>query len=166
MHNARTDLSEDQKALAAALGRIPSGLFILTFRHNQRETAMLASWVQQCSFEPPQVVIAMNEKRYVLEWLEKGSPIAVNILSEGQKELMSHFGKGFEPGETAFEGIDIERSENGAPALTAAHAVLDCRVSAKHTAGDHVLIVAQVVAGKLQQDGRPGVHVRRSGFHY
>ena len=32
----------------AALGRIPSGLFVLTLRHGGRETGMLASWVQQC----------------------------------------------------------------------------------------------------------------------
>jgi len=158
--------SEDQKTLAAALGRIPSGLFILTFRHGKQETAMLASWVQQCSFEPPQIVIAMNEKRYVLDWLGKLSPITVNVLSEGQKELMSHFGKGFEPGMPAFEGIDVERSGHSAPSLPAAHAILDCRVASKLKTGDHILIVAEVVAGKLQHEGRPGVHVRRSGMHY
>jgi len=161
-----TEPSDEQKSLLAALGRIPSGLFILTFRHGKHETAMLASWVQQCSFEPPQIVIAMNAKRYVLDWLERGSAIAVSILGEGQKELLSHFGKGFEPGQPAFEGIEVERSDGNAPSLPQAHAVLHCRMSGKHVAGDHVLIIAEVVAGKLQHDGRPGMHVRRSGAHY
>src|SRR5580693_4015629 len=97
--NQETDAS---KSLAAALGRIPSGLFILTFRQGREETAMLASWVQQCSFEPPQVVIGMNKKRFVLDWLHAGSPIGVNILGEGQKDLIGHFGKGFDPGHPAF----------------------------------------------------------------
>jgi flavin reductase (DIM6/NTAB) family NADH-FMN oxidoreductase RutF len=166
MHPPTIEQTDPQKSLAAALGRIPSGLFILTFRHGKQETAMLASWVQQCSFEPPQIVVAMNEKRYVLDWLKEGSPVAVNILGEGQKELMGHFGKGFEPGQPAFEGIDLERHGDSAPFLSAAHAVLDCRVASKYAAGDHVLVVARVVAGKLQNDGRPGVHVRRSGLHY
>src|SRR5579862_6392664 len=140
MHQSSSNDTDASKSLFAALGRIPSGLFILTFRHGKQETAMLASWVQQCSFEPPQLVIAMNEKRYVLEWLEKGSPITVNVLSEGQKELISHFGKGFERGEPAFDGIDVERFANAsAPSLPSAHAILDCRVVAKHAAGDHVL---------------------------
>lgn len=166
MSTTKHEPADSQKSLTAALGRIPSGLFILTFRHGKQETAMLASWVQQCSFEPPQVVVAINEKRFVLDWLTIGSPITVNILAEGQKELMSHFGKGFEPGVPAFEGVEIERTGDFAPCLKAAHAVLECRVSAKYAAGDHVLIVARVDAGILQHEGRPGVHVRRSGMHY
>jgi flavin reductase (DIM6/NTAB) family NADH-FMN oxidoreductase RutF len=163
---ARSEATEEQKALTAALGHIPSGLFVLTFRNGTQETAMLASWVQQCSFEPLQVVLAVNAKRYVLEWLVKDAPITVNILGEGQKELMSHFGKGFEPGAPAFEGIDVERAQGSAPSLPTAHAFLDCRVAETHPAGDHVLVIAHVVAGKLQTEGRPGVHVRRSGLHY
>ncbi len=158
--------TDASKALAAALGRIPSGLFILTFRQGKQETAMLASWVQQCSFEPPQVVIALNKKRFVLDWLHAGSPIGVNILGEGQKDLIGHFGKGFEQGQPVFEGIDVERRSDSAPFLPAAHAVLDCRLAAIHDADDHALMVARVVAGKMQHDGRPGVHIRRSGMHY
>jgi flavin reductase (DIM6/NTAB) family NADH-FMN oxidoreductase RutF len=161
-----TEQHDPQKALMTAIGRIPSGLFILTFRHGKRETAMLASWVQQCSFEPPRVVIAINQKRYVLEWLTPGAAIGVSVLGEGQKELMAHFGKGFEPGEPAFEGIEVERPGDGAPLLKAAHAVLDCRVASTHEAGDHTLVVAEVVDGRQLTDGRPGVHVRRVGSHY
>jgi len=153
-------------SLSAALGRIPSGLFILTFRHGKEETAMLASWVQQCAFEPPSVVFAVNVKRYVLSWLKPGAAVTVNVLAEGQKDLMSHFGKGFEPGEEAYNGIAIEHHGDGAACLKAAHAVLECRVESSHPAGDHVLVVATVVAGRQQTDGRPGVHVRRSGSHY
>jgi len=166
MHTSGNEPTDESRALAAALGRIPSGLFILTFRQGSHETAMLASWVQQCSFEPPMVVIAMNTKRYVLDWLIDGAPVAVNILAEGQKDLLSHFGKGFEPDQPAFEGIEIQRHGKRAPTLSAAHAVLECQVESRHPAGDHVLIVAQVLAGKLQHEGRPGVHVRRSGMHY
>ena len=53
----------DPEALAAALGRVPSGLVVLTARHGARETGMLASWVQQCSFDPPQV-----EAHLVARW--------------------------------------------------------------------------------------------------
>jgi len=127
---------------------------------------MLASWVQQCSFEPPQVVIALNKKRFMLDWLHSDLPIGVNILGEGQKDLIGHFGKGFELGQPAFEEIDVERQGDSAPFLRVAHAVLDCRLAATHDAGDHVLIVARVLAGTMQHDGRPGVHIRRSGLHY
>src|SRR5262245_52771839 len=166
MHHTDSDNIETTKALAAALGRSPSGLFIVTVRHGRTETAMLASWVQQCSFDPPQITFAVNTERAVLAWLAVGTAFTVNVLGEGQKHLVAHFGKGFDLNEPAFDGIELLRLHEGAPALREALAYLDCRVSALVPAGDHVLIVGRVLAGQLLHDGRPTVHVRKSGLHY
>jgi flavin reductase (DIM6/NTAB) family NADH-FMN oxidoreductase RutF len=151
----------------AALGRVPSGLFVLTARHGKQETGMLASWVQQCSFDPPRVSAAFAKDRWVLDWLAPGSALTVNVLAEGQKQLLSHFGKGFGTGEPAFEGLEVIREKDVAPALKDAHAYLACKVEHQHDAGDHVLVVATVTAGAvLHPDARPATHVRRSGKHY
>ncbi len=151
----------------AALGRIPSGLFVLTARHGDRETGMLASWVQQCSFDPPQVSVAVRKGRYLLDWLTADAAFAVNVLAEGQKSLVAHFGKGFDPGEPAFDGLEVRRDATAAPVLTAAHAYLDCRVAGRSDAGgDHVIVFGRVVGGAVQHDARPATHVRRSGTHY
>jgi flavin reductase (DIM6/NTAB) family NADH-FMN oxidoreductase RutF len=160
-----TDTTDSQKDLMAALGRIPSGLFVVTIRHGKQETAMLASWVQQCSFEPPMVSIAVNAKRWFIDWLAPDAIVGISILGEGQKDLLGHFGKGFERNESAFEGIAVERL-HGAPIATAAHAAMQCRITATQAAGDHILVIAKVESGKVQHEGRPGVHVRRSGSHY
>ena len=166
MHQAEPDNTDPPKALAAALGRVPSGLFIVTVRHGRSETGMLASWVQQCSFEPPQLTLAVNRERPILAWLAAGTPFTVNVLAEGQKQLIAHFGKGFALGEPAFEGVDVLRPIDGAPALAAALAYLDCRVTALVPAGDHVLIIGLAVAGRVLSEGRPTVHVRKNGLHY
>src|SRR5258706_383723 len=65
--------NEGLQELALALGRVPSGLFILTVCDGQRETGMLASWVQQCSFEPPQVSVAVKHGRDLLAVLKGGA---------------------------------------------------------------------------------------------
>ncbi len=45
--------------IAQVLGRIPSGIFVLTVGDDTgRETGMLASWVQQASFDPPEQVLS------------------------------------------------------------------------------------------------------------
>lgn len=150
----------------AALGRVPSGLFVLTARHGPRETGMLASWVQQCAFDPPQIVAAFAKDRWVLDWLTTGAAFGVNVLGEGQKPLLSHFGKGFALGEPAFEGLDVKRDGPAAPMLLAAHAYLDCRVTQKCEVSDHVLVIGQVVGGSVLNDSRPATHVRKSGKHY
>lgn len=151
---------------AAALGRIPSGLFVVTVRGDAGETGMLASWVQQCSFDPPQVTVAVREGRYLLDWLADGAALAVNVIAEGQKGLVAHFGKGFDADEPAFAGLKVHRHAGSAPLLNDALAYLDCRVEGRFDAGDHVLILARVVGGAVQHDGRPTIHVRRSGLNY
>ncbi len=154
------------KALAAALGRVPSGLFILTATDGATETGMLASWVQQCSFEPLQVSVALRKGREVTEWLVPGTGFVLNVLGEGQTSFLSHFGKGFSPGQSPFAGVEVLRGQATAPVLASALAYLDCRVEARHPAGDHELLVARVLGGKLLGEGSPMVHLRKSGLHY
>lgn len=158
--------SESDRSLAAALGRIPSGLFVLTIRHDAEETGMLASWVQQCSFDPPQVTVAVKPGRTVAEWLTDGAAFGLNVLAGGQNQLIGHFAKGFDAGQPAFTGLSIEHSPEGIPVLADAHAFLACRVTGRTSAGDHDVIVGEVTAGRVITPGRPYVHVRKNGLTY
>lgn len=159
--------AEIDRSLAAALGRVPSGLFVLTARNGPQETGMLASWVQQCSFEPPQVSVAIRKGRPVLPWLtEDNVPLVVNVLPEGAKRYVAHFGKGVESGEPAFDGLPVDRTHASAPVLTEALAYLECRVAGWADATDHVLFILEVVGGAVLHEGRPATHVRRNGTHY
>jgi flavin reductase (DIM6/NTAB) family NADH-FMN oxidoreductase RutF len=158
--------TETHKQLAAALGRVPSGVFILTVRREDQETGMLASWVQQCSFEPPLVSLALKRGRYVADWVERGAAFTLNILDESQTDMIGHFGRGFEAGVPAFEGLEIQRRPALAPLLSEALAYLDCRFVGRSPAGDHDLFICQVAAGGMLGEGRPMVHVRKSGLHY
>jgi flavin reductase (DIM6/NTAB) family NADH-FMN oxidoreductase RutF len=157
---------ESHKHLLAALGRVPSGLFVLTVRHGEAETGMLTSWVQQCSFEPPQVSIALKRGRDVLGWLTPGSTCALNILDDSQTDMIGHFGRGFALNEPAFTGLEIERPDGAAPVLSEALAYLVCRIVGRCEGGDHDLLIARVVGGRLLNEGHPMVHIRKNGGHY
>jgi flavin reductase (DIM6/NTAB) family NADH-FMN oxidoreductase RutF len=148
--------------IAAALGRIPSGLFIVTCG----DTAMLASWVQQCSFDPPQITLAVKDGRDMSGLLQPGAALAVSILAEGQNAIVAHFAQGKPLADLPANESSIERVSGMAPSLGAAHAVLHARVSATIPAGDHRLIVAEIIGGKSQSDAKPWVHVRKSGLKY
>jgi flavin reductase (DIM6/NTAB) family NADH-FMN oxidoreductase RutF len=158
-------MTHDQ-SLAAALGRIPSGLFILTVGHGDAGTGMLASWVQQCSFEPPQVSLAVKPGRHTADMLTAKAAFVVNILGDGQTDLLKHFGKGFGPGEPAFVGLDVYPNAEGVPVLRTALGHIACRVVGRVLAGDHEIVIGQVAAGRLHSEGRPAVHIRKSGAHY
>jgi flavin reductase (DIM6/NTAB) family NADH-FMN oxidoreductase RutF len=155
------------RELAPALGRLPSGLCILTARHGDRETGLLMSWVQQCSFEPPQVTAAVRQGRDVLAWLEAGAAFTLNLIGEGQTNFLSHFGKGFALDQPAFVGLNVERRDGLAPILSDALGYLACRVASRVVTGDHDLVVGVVESGKmLRDDGKPYVHVRKNGLRY
>lgn len=145
---------------------MPSGLYILTIGQQENATGMLASWVQQVSFEPPMVSLAIKSGRPVLERIGAGEPFVLNVLPDGDKQMLKHFGKGFEPGEPAFEGVEIAATSVGVPALAAALASLECRFASGIEAGDHHLIAAHVTGGELRTNGAPMIHVRRRGDHY
>jgi flavin reductase (DIM6/NTAB) family NADH-FMN oxidoreductase RutF len=149
------------------LGRVPSGIFILTIGRDERATGMLASWVMQAGFEPPCVTVAVKRGRYVAEWLAAGEPFVLNVVGEKQFQFLKHFGKGFEPGEAAFEGLDVEIAANGAPALVDVVGRLECLPVSHLDSGDHVIFLATVTGGSLQStDLPPMVHIRKSGGNY
>jgi flavin reductase (DIM6/NTAB) family NADH-FMN oxidoreductase RutF len=149
------------------LGRIPSGIFILTIGRNAQATGMLASWVMQAGFDPPCVTVAVKRGRYVAEWLGAGEPFVLNLVGEKQHQHLKHFGKGFEPGEPAFEGVDVETASNGVPALREVVGRLECLPASHVESGDHVVFLATVTGGELSfAELPPMVHIRKSGAHY
>lgn len=154
------------KQMAAALGRVPSGLYVLTLSRGDIETGMLASWVQQCSFQPPQLTVALQRGREIGQLLTPGSTLTLNILEESQTDMIAHFGRGFGLGDQAFADLDIQRGGTGGPILTEALAYVDGRVADRFAAGDHDIFVVTLTAGRMLGDGQPMVHVRKNGLHY
>jgi flavin reductase (DIM6/NTAB) family NADH-FMN oxidoreductase RutF len=161
-----THLTEPQRQLAAALGRIPSGLFVLTATRGDVETGMLVSWVQQCAFDPPHISVVIHRDRPIIPWLTEGQTFTLNVLDHTQTDMVAHFGRGFALGEPAFEGLDIDRPDHGAPVLEEALAYLLCRITSRCPVADHLLVLTEVTGGRVLGDGQPMVHIRKSGAHY
>jgi flavin reductase (DIM6/NTAB) family NADH-FMN oxidoreductase RutF len=161
------DATAKPKPFDAVLGRVPSGIFILTIGTGSRATGMLASWVMQAGFEPPTVSVAVKQGRYVCDWITAGEPFVLNLVGESQKELLKHFGKGFPPGEPAFEGLRITHCARGVPILKDAIGLMECEPIGHMDSGDHRVFLAKVVRGKMnEKDGKPMVHIRTSGARY
>ncbi|MBI5761813.1 MAG: flavin reductase [Planctomycetales bacterium] len=158
-------------AVAQVLGRIPSGIFVLTIGDDSgRETGMLASWVQQASFDPPQITIAVKRERYVNQWLPRRPFVILNLLGDSDKNLLGHFGRGFKEDEPAFQGIELARGPvTGLPCLTEALGYIECRAISHLDAGDHVIHLLEILGaglGESLHEESPMVHVRKSGLTY
>ncbi|MDB5350498.1 MAG: flavin reductase family protein [Planctomycetota bacterium] len=160
-------MADSIDSLAAALGRMPSGIFVLTTGLNGRSSGMLASWVQQAGFEPPMITVAVRRDRYIAEWIAESGSFTLNQVGAGNKPLLKHFGRGFGPDEPAFTGVAIREDRPDGPILADAIAYLHAVVKGSIDSGDHRIFLAEVTQGaRLDPDADPMVHIRKSGLHY
>ncbi len=168
----RKELIQQMKALDTnldkAIGRLSGGLYIITATKGDVNSAMLASWVSQASFEPPGLTIAVAKDRAIESLMQVGDRFVLNILEEGKYQpLMKHFLKRFKPGADRFAGIKTQTAANGSPILTDALAYLECKVSSRMECNDHWIVYSHVDLGRVSNpDGLTAVHHRKVGNHY
>jgi flavin reductase (DIM6/NTAB) family NADH-FMN oxidoreductase RutF len=130
---------------------------------------MLASWVQQAAFDPPTLTVAVNKKRDLSDWLTDSPAVVLNLVGATQNHFLKHFGKGFEPDESAFEGVETTTAPNGVPALCGAMGWLAGQVTDQLDAGDHTVYLVQLESAAAADDleeHSPMIHIRKNGFKY
>jgi|TARA_B100000749_G_scaffold203318_1_gene158822 flavin reductase (DIM6/NTAB) family NADH-FMN oxidoreductase RutF len=154
---------KNKKQVGKALGRIASGLFVVTAKCEDKEDAVLASWVNQCSFDPPAVTIALGVMRAARLLVEGSGAFIVNVLPKDDMTLLKHFSR---PPEDIFKGVKTRKGLEGIRILSDAVSYLECEVVQAIQSGDHVLYVGEIVGGKTLKGGDPYTHVRDNGFNY
>ena len=154
--------------LEKALGRLSSGLHILTAHKGSLNGAMLASWVTQASLEPLGFTVAVAKDRAIESLMQVGDTFVLNVLeADNYAGLMSHFLKRFPPGADRFAGVKTREAENGSPILADALAYMECKVVSRMDCSDHWLVYSQVTVGKVSKpDSLPAVHHRQVGTYY
>jgi flavin reductase (DIM6/NTAB) family NADH-FMN oxidoreductase RutF len=151
---------------ARALGRIPSGLYIVTTLTAGRPSGFLGSFVVQLGLDPPTVGVAIAKERPYLAAIRAHGRFALSILDGPSRGLMAAFLKKPVPGRTPFDDLRILETPAGLPALADALAWIDCRVDGEHALADHVVVFGTVTAGALLREGEPATHVRKNGLGY
>lgn len=152
--------------LALALGRIPTGLYIVTTLQAGRPLGFVGSFLMQVGLAPPVVSVAIGQGREHLAAVRTHGRFGISVLDSASQKLMAPFLKRHEPGRSAFDQIEHRPSPVGVPILAGALAWLDCRVSGEHATGDHVVVFGLVEHGDLLRTGDPAVHLRKSGLEY
>ncbi|MBI1336312.1 MAG: hypothetical protein GC164_05055 [Phycisphaera sp.] len=160
--------------LVSALGKIPSGLFILTARHEDRRGGILVSWVQQTCFSPPMVSLAVAKGRPIMPLISESRRFGLCQLAENDKIILRKFASGGgvsagsgEAGEDPFLGFElVNDTVMGLPILAKALGYLECELTCHiDVEGDHDLFVGTIRAGNFHE-GKPHVHIRENGLKY
>jgi flavin reductase (DIM6/NTAB) family NADH-FMN oxidoreductase RutF len=156
-----------KQGIGAAIGRIPSGLFVLTASHEERRSGMLASWVQQVCFQPPMVSVAIGKGRPIMPLISESRRFGICQLPRNEKVILRKFAGGTELGEDPFLGFEmVQHTVTGVPILAHVLSYLECELACHmDVEGDHDIFVGEVKGGNFI-GGEPHVHLRESGFKY
>ena len=167
-------LKGSTEAIGSILGRIPGGLFVVTWQEEAVDKTMLTSWLMQAGFNPPAISIAVGNGRHFLAAVGSGNfQFVVNVLSENQRRLLGKFGKPPAIEGEPFAGINIWRSPCGAGILQESVGWMECKArpvflpaGPEQSSGDHAIVVADILTGEVSSTDQPIVHLRKSGLHY
>lgn len=163
-----TAISEEKReSIGRAIGRIASGVYIVTVVHEGVPDGMLTTWIAQAGFEPPMLTLAVKSDRPILGTLKKGAPFVVNVLSKKNMDIFKNFAKPHSEGLNRFDGLDADMNLAPAAVFPGAIAYMSCRVHEVVAAGDHHLVVGEIVDGSaLNVEDEAMVHLRKNGFQY
>jgi len=148
----------DPDTFRATLGRFASGVTVLTARDKRgTDHGMTVSAFCSVSLDPPLVLACIARDASMYDVLHSVDRIGVNMLSLSQEHLSRRFADESET--DRFDGIGYTRGESGVVLLDEALAHLECRIEARHEAGDHTIFVAEVEAA-MPREGRPLLYYR------
>lgn len=158
-----------QSDKASAVGHIPSGLFIVAVQDldSQITDGYLASWIQQVSFDPLIVALAIKPGRPAYDLIKAGKTFAINIVGDHDKNYLKHFWKGYDPDQNPFKELPHHLGEFKGVILNQAKSAIECVMINSVKPGDHEVIFAEVKSSQIMNaDSKPMVHIRKSGADY
>jgi flavin reductase (DIM6/NTAB) family NADH-FMN oxidoreductase RutF len=109
------------------------------------------------SLHPPLVQICVGHDASAYEALMQATHFVVNVLSTEQEPLSRRFAA--IDSEGRFDGLGFSRGESGLVLLDDVLAHLECRVTARHEAGDHTIFIGEVLFADAR-DGHPLLYYR------
>jgi flavin reductase (DIM6/NTAB) family NADH-FMN oxidoreductase RutF len=156
------------ESFAQVMQRFPLPVVVVTVGRGGAENALTVSWIAPVSFDPPEIMFAADRHHYSVDFLRSTKNFAVSVLRGGQQRLAAQFARQSMVGEDKLDGVQTRESTTGAAILTDSLSYLDCEVVALHEAGDHLLVVGQVVDCGILNDGEAlttaaGLRYQKSG---
>ena len=155
----------DKEVRKKILRKIPYGLYILCFRNGEQSHAMVGSWLSQCSFEPPLLMLGIKKGSYSHSMMEKNPCFSINFPRKDQKKLVEQFFRPHEAKDNKFGEAPFHLGKTGAPVLDETPGYLECKVTQIITGGDHDIVIAEILESELREDVET-LTMKDTGWHY
>lgn len=151
---------DDQK-FRDAMSTFASGVTVIGLRDGEgRFRGLTVSAFSSVSMTPPMVLVCIARSSMCNEELGTGVYFSVSILAEGQAHLARHFAKS---SGNKFGDIPFRFGRTSVPLINDACTQLECVVRQRIEAGDHIVVLGEVIAAEVT-DRPPLVYAQRN-FH-
>lgn len=160
-----TSSADDERAEAyrAAVSRLPAGVTVVTVQHGDLDLAMTATAVSSVSLYPPLVLFCVHEDARFRDALDRRDVWAVSVLSDEDAPVADWLAAPGRPAVGQLDRVPHRRGEaTGAALLDGAAAWFECRTHAIHRAGDHDVVIGEVL-GCGQGDPALGALIHHRG---
>ncbi len=130
------------------LAGFASGVTLVTVADGRDDIGTTVSAFCPVSVDPPLVLVSLLAGSYPAELLSRVDQFAVTLLAAGQRMLAGRFAVAGRPGaRLLLDGVPHRRGElSGALIADDGLAAIECEASQRVPAGDHLLVIARVVA--------------------
>ncbi|WP_151720438.1 flavin reductase family protein [Gemmobacter serpentinus] len=143
------------RAFRDALGSFTTGVTLVTTTTPEGPLGFVANSFASVSLEPPLVLWSPARASARFAPFRDAAHYAIHILALEQFDLIDRFRRGG----AGFAGLEHAVNPEGVPVLDTALARFECRQSAAHDGGDHLIIVGAVLRF-CERDGAPLVFNR------
>jgi flavin reductase (DIM6/NTAB) family NADH-FMN oxidoreductase RutF len=153
------------EGLRVAMRGLAKGVVIISTRGSDGRHAMAATAVTSLSFDPPSMLICVNQIASIFPTLIDGSGFYVNILSRTDQD-MAGLCSGMLKGEARFGSKRWAEDETEWPYLTNAQAAVRCVTERRFRYGTHGIFIGRVTDVRTVGDIDPLIYVdgRYSGL--
>jgi flavin reductase (DIM6/NTAB) family NADH-FMN oxidoreductase RutF len=129
------------------VGRFATGITVVTASSAGVDYAMTVNSFTSVSLDPVQVLFCCERASRLHQAIEAGSDWAVSVLSAEQRDVAQWFATRGRPLEGQFRRFPHSRGAvSGAIVLDEAIATLECRTVATPEAGDHTVVLGEVLS--------------------
>ncbi len=167
---AGRDADEYDRLRRRVLWTMPSGLYVVGSRAEERRNAMTLNWATQVSMQPKKLLaIAVLKGALTHDLISEGSAFSLCILDREDRAVVRKFTKPVEVDveQRTLNGFTYAEAVTGVPILTIATAWLDCRLHQSVDVGDHTLFLGEVVdAGFNKAEDTPILRMEDTRMNY
>lgn len=153
--------SEKTNAFKEAMANYPTGVTVVTaIDDNDNPIGLTVNSFASVSLDPLLVLWSIDKRVSTYETFKKIDQFAINLLADNQADIASLFAKSHQD---RFANCDWYQSQHQLPIIKGAMASLQCKTFKQIEAGDHTILIGEIIAIDVEKKGPLVYHGRKMG---